>query len=422
MKNNTLHWPSAVQFALSILGIIGCWGMAGLAILVGLMQMLGRSSIEGGGTSMFLLASGGVLGGVLVIPSAGYALGRLLDRPVIRPGWFQGHPRLALVPTGLMFLLPLIWFLGDRVSRMERLSWLLLPPLHILAVGIPILWFIYMGRRKLLTGSPQRAWGVFTSGLILGPSIILVLEMAALVVMMFVLMIYMFSQPGLMQKLTSLFDPFGPSPDPQLIQCTLQPYLMRPGFIFALFVYIAGIVPLIEEVFKPIGIWFLVGRDLSPAEGFTAGLISGTGYALFENLLLTSMGGDWAVTLIARIGTSLLHITTASLIGWALAVAWRKGRYWLLGLMYFVAVLLHSIWNAVALFTSAVSLPFANPSQEPLLQTVSTGAYVLLGILTVLLFFILIGLNYALRSASEPVIRSENAVNPLPDRSDPAPG
>ena len=371
---------------------------------------------------MFLLASGGVLGGVLVIPSAGYALGRLLDRPVMRPGWLQGHPRLALIPTGLMLLLPLIWFLGDRVSRMERLSWLLLPPLHILAVGIPILWFIYLGRRKLPTGSPQRAWGVFTSGLILGPSIILILEMAALVVMMFVLMIYMFSQPGLMQKLTSLFDPYGPIPDPQLIQRTLQPYLLRPGFIFALFVYVAGIVPLIEEVFKPIGIWFLVGRELSPAEGFTAGLISGTGYALFENLLLTSMGGDWAVTLIARIGTSLLHITTAGLTGWALAVAWRKGRYWLLGLMYFVAVLLHSIWNAVALFTSAASLPFANPSQAPLLQTASTVAYVLLGTLTVLLFFILIGLNYALRSASEPVIRSENAVNPLPDRSDPAPG
>ena len=371
---------------------------------------------------MFLLASGGVLGGILVIPSAGYALGRLLDRPVMLPGWLQRRPRLALVPSGLMLLLPLIWFLGDRVSRMDRLSWLLLPPLHILAVGIPILWFIYLGRRKLPTGSPQRAWGVFTSGLILGPSIILVLELAALVVMMFLLMFYMFSQPGLIQKLTSLFDPYGPTPDPQLLQRTLQPYLMRPGFVFALFVYIAGLVPLIEEVFKPIGIWFLVGRDLSPAEGFTAGLISGTGYALFENLLLTTMGGDWAVTLIARIGTSLLHITTASLTGWALAVAWRKGRYWLLGLMYFVAVLLHSIWNAVALFTSAASLPFVNLNQEPLLQTVSMVAYVLLGIITILLFFILIGVNYTLRSASEPVIRSENAVNPLPDRPDPASG
>jgi len=396
--------------------------MAGLTIMVGLMQLLGRSSTEGGGTSMFLLASGGVLGGILVIPSAGYALGRLLDRPVMLPGWLQRRPRLALVPSGLMLLLPLIWFLGDRVSRMDRLSWLLLPPLHILAVGIPILWFIYLGRRKLPTGSPQRAWGVFTSGLILGPSIILVLELAALVVMMFLLMFYMFSQPGLIQKLTSLFDPYGPTPDPQLLQRTLQPYLMRPGFVFALFVYIAGLVPLIEEVFKPIGIWFLVGRDLSPAEGFTAGLISGTGYALFENLLLTTMGGDWAVTLIARIGTSLLHITTASLTGWALAVAWRKGRYWLLGLMYFVAVLLHSIWNAVALFTSAASLPFVNLNQEPLLQTVSMVAYVLLGIITILLFFILIGVNYTLRSASEPVIRSENAVNPLPDRSDPASG
>ncbi len=49
--------------------------------------------------------------------------------------------------------------------------------------------------------------------------------------------------------------------------------------IFGVLAVISGIVPLIEEILKPIALWSLVGKDLTDQEGFVAGLLSGAGFA-----------------------------------------------------------------------------------------------------------------------------------------------
>ena len=110
------------------------------------------------------------------------------------------------------------------------------------------------------------------------------------------------------------------SPGPLLDQ--LETYLMQPSTLYIALLFGALIVPLLEELFKPIGVWLLVGRKPSPAQGFAAGLLSGAGYALFENFSLgASAGEDWAMVVVARIGTSLIHIVTAGLMGWALSLS-----------------------------------------------------------------------------------------------------
>jgi hypothetical protein len=78
--------------------------------------------------------------------------------------------------------------------------------------------------------------------------------------------------------------------------------------------------------------------------------LSGAGYALFESLMLTSGGEEWAVVVLARIGTAVIHILTTGLMGLALVLAWRDGKYLRLGLTYLGVVAIHGLWNGLTLF------------------------------------------------------------------------
>ena len=123
-------------------------------------------------------------------------------------------------------------------------------------------------------------------------------------------------------------------------------------WIFGALAVLSGIIPLIEEILKPLALWGLAGRDLTDQEGFVAGLLSGAGFALLENLLyftniLTAEG--WSFMVIGRAGTGVLHMFSSGLVGWALARAWRSGKWPFLGGMTLLAVAFHGLWNAFAL-------------------------------------------------------------------------
>jgi hypothetical protein len=111
------------------------------------------------------------------------------------------------------------------------------------------------------------------------------------------------------------------------------------------------LIPFLEEVFKPLALWFFIKHEWLPSEGFTAGLICGASFALVESTLyLTSIPAEtWAVTLLGRIGTGLLHTLTAGLTGWALVSSWRDGNYKRIGWIYLGSVLIHGSWNFFAL-------------------------------------------------------------------------
>src|SRR4030067_2197270 len=99
-----------------------------------------------------------------------------------------------------------------------------------------------------------------------------------------------------------------------------------------------------------LGGWCLGGSRLPPAEGFTAGILCGAGYALVESLILSVDGGEqWVSLVFARIGTAVVHPLTSGLTGWALAYAWRENRYLRLGAAYLGAVLLHGLWNGLTM-------------------------------------------------------------------------
>lgn len=392
-----VHWPSAVQFGFSLLAVLGLWGAAMVLFLLGLVELLAPQEGGLGATALIVTAFASTLVGLLLLPSAVFSLGRLIERPIPSPTLLKEFAR-RVPPVAMLLFAPLV-ILGAWVSVSERVVWFALPPIHVLAVGLPILWLVWLGRRQLGENSPQRTWGVFGSGLVLGPLLIILLEMAVLGFLGLGGLIFVASNPDVARELTQIAERISINAgDPEAALDLLLPLILRPSTLALVLAFVAVAVPLIEEIFKPIGVWLLAGRGLSAKEGFVAGVLSGAGYALFENLMLSIGEEGWAVTVVARLGTSVMHIFTAGLTGWALALAWREGRYLRLGITYFVSVLIHGLWNGLVVLTGYAML---GGSSETGLQVpghfVVTGpaSLVILAVAT-LVFFLLANRSFRL--------------------------
>jgi len=341
--------------------------------------------------------------GLLLLPSAVLGFLRMVGRQAPAPERIPW----VLRPTILILLLPLVLLAGYWVSINASLNWLLLPPIHVIAIGLPVLWLLYLGLRKLPAGSLQRIWGVFGSGLVLGPTLILVSELFAMLAFGFVLLVPLSTQPELQQELNTLLQRLQVSPpSPSGMNQLVAPLLTRPVVILSVLTFIAVIVPLIEEALKPIGVWLLAGSSLTPVEGFTAGLLSGAGYALFESLVLSSGSQDWVFLVTARIGTAVIHILTTGFTGWALALAWREKRYLTLGLTYLASVLIHGLWNSMTLMITFSSFAEMQDLQDalPLVTRLGSIGPIALGFLTLAAFTVLLLSNRALRRSERAII------------------
>lgn len=343
-----IHWLSAFQFGCSALALAFLVSGAWLLWMIGFSAVFASNwaSLEPLSALLMAVSLFGIA--LLLIPSAYYALLRLLNRPAPHLGAFLRHTRPAL----WMWIFPWVILIGFLASKTAITSILFLPIFHLFGVGLPIGWVVYLATRNLPLGSPQRMWGVLGSGLVFAPLIISILEGLAVVVWLMLGAIYISTQPVLMSKLMNLVETaqYAP-PAPEEIMQIFGPYLLKPGFILAALALGAVIVPLIEEAIKPIGVWLLVGRPLSARAGFAAGALSGAGFAFSESLLLTSNGADWASLVVVRLGTGAIHVFTTALMGWALAVAWKRGQYFRLGAAYLCAVTIHGLWNGLTILT-----------------------------------------------------------------------
>ena len=86
------------------------------------------------------------------------------------------------------------------------------------------------------------------------------------------------------------------------------------------------------------------------------GVLSGAGYALFENLTIFTDEANWLAVVLIRLTTSAMHMLTAGLTGWALANAWQKRRYLRMLAAYSLAVLIHSLWNGSVILIAMTNL------------------------------------------------------------------
>jgi hypothetical protein len=216
--------------------------------------------------------------------------------------------------------------------------------------------------------------------------------------------------PVVAQELTQFVENFlaDPNQPPDGLIEFLEPYLLQPVPIYIGLSVAAVLVPLIEEFFKPVGVWLLFGRKPTPAQGFAAGILSGAGFALFENFsLAASSGEEWSLVVLTRVGTSVIHIVVTGLTGWALTTAWLERRYIRLGLTYLVSVSIHALWNGLVIFTLIPELLPDGAAYPEVLKNIGTASPIGFTILLVGAFGLLLGCNAALRRAIIPPVNTD---------------
>lgn len=406
MKSSSNHLPS---FLSSLLFILGGLFLIGIAMVMGITAFTSLfMGIEVSPQQTIFLAAFG-FEGIVLFAAAFFALQKYLqkttaDREVslfLSGGWLI----LLTVLAALSILA------GYLLAGMTIVNWLALPILTIPAIVLPLGVLLALGARKLPFAKRWQTWTVLGLSMTLGPLLLFALEILLAILVFLGAVVYVISLPGLvfeLQRISEQIMILGPQSE-EAIEL-LAPLVTRPGVMAIALLYIAVLVPAIEEIFKPIGVWLFAGKLDSQAQGFALGALSGAGYALIETIGVSGQQpGEWASLLASRIGTGLLHITTSALMGAAIVLAVRDRRYLRLLGTYLLAVFLHGLWNALAMiFTfSTLAEQFDQPGPLSTFQPAAISAMVFLGIG---LFLILILNNRRLRKTFPPALQEPGTV------------
>ncbi|KAF0107979.1 MAG: hypothetical protein FD146_1277 [Anaerolineaceae bacterium] len=312
----------------------------------------------------------------------------------------------ALPPLRVWTILSIlaVWIVAALAAQLVgwiSSSWILLPPLAALGVGLPIYLLFRAGTGGLGLGSRQRAWSVFGLGLTAGPALASAVELAAYLVALLVGSLLLALNPEWLAAFTQFAAQLENAASMEQILTAAAPYLTKPAVIALVLLAVSVFIPLAEELVKPVGIWLLRKRPPTPQEGFALGVISGAGFALLESLIaMASSDSDWGVAFLARVGGGVIHILNTGLMGWAIASFWKERRFGRLARTYGLVVFLHGLWNALTVLTVVGGLRvLTSPNQMDLLGSGMMMASILgLGALAVGGLIALVVFNLRMRS------------------------
>lgn len=264
--------------------------------------------------------------------------------------------------NALIVLLPINMIVGALVFPNQTLRNYLLPVLTSLSLTVGMIWLIRVGSKNLWGDHPQRDGGLIS--LMSGFTVwfIMFLEMMVMLMMGVMLFAGVLTSPDLFDRFEQLLLLFQQAnPDTESLMRALEGMVSLPLLIGGAMFLIAGILPVIEELFKTMGVWMLSGRKPTPREGWVAGLMSGAGFGLVEGLFyglqltMTADATTWVATLIGRTGGTILHTLFGGMVGLAYARSWRDGKSWRVIGVYVAVIVLHGLWNALAIAQGAVA-------------------------------------------------------------------
>jgi len=103
------------------------------------------------------------------------------------------------------------------------------------------------------------------------PALIMLLEIAVLLLLGVLVMVFLAISPDRLQQLEMFIQQIASSNmDPVLLLRIVQPVLQNPWVLFALVSLTSVIIPLLEELFKPLWVWMFV-KNITPSRGFSTG-------------------------------------------------------------------------------------------------------------------------------------------------------
>ena len=349
------RWQTILALILSALGILyfllQAFGI-GIYWLVSLFDSQ-TGTVENISNNLLVWES--LLSALLLTPILWLSINQLRGKPA--PSFLDGHkPWIKIMILVSVLVWPAVIALGWLIAGHPGVAVYILGPVNILVAVIPVVWAYFLAQRKLAAGPIARKWRIFGFSLTVTPVLTIIAEIFVLIaagILVLVLVVIIASIfPTFGQTLSEFSDQLSNLRTLGITDEMVNEWITHPLVIFGVLAVTSGIIPLIEEILKPIALWSLAGKNLTDQEGFVAGLLSGAGFALMENLLyftnvITSQ--DWLTMAIGRAGTGVLHMFGSGLVGWGLARAWRKGKWPFLALMLVLAVITHGIWNALAM-------------------------------------------------------------------------
>jgi RsiW-degrading membrane proteinase PrsW (M82 family) len=278
-----------------------------------------------------------------------------------------------------------------------------IPFLHFLSIALPVYFVVRIAINHIPLGTSQRAWGVFGVGMTLGPLLAIMAEVIVIALGVVVVAIYLGFNPEKMLEIERIVNQIQQSPDLDSLIYQVGPLLKNPLTLLVGLTFLSFLVPIIEETTKSLGVWFVADRLSSPAQGFAMGVLSGAGFALAESLSASLTADDsWALTLSMRAISGSMHMLATGLFGLGIAYARLEKRSLRLIGMALLAMLLHSFWNAGAVFSvwGGARVVLAMPGVDVLGTIVATGGMGLLLFMMAGMFVAFSILNRRLRSTT----------------------
>ncbi len=407
--NSKLHLPSLLYLIFSGCGLL-------LTLTVGVIVLLSSLvGVIGGETRDYLypgfVASWTLMGiSVLLVPGIVYAILRLMNKP-FPDKLVTKQKYLPFVFLGLW--LPLL-ALGGVLSQKASGDWLLLPALTVFLVAIPLWIWIRLGNKGIQPEDKQAIWSLLGVNMLITPVFVMVLEVIVIMMIALIGIIVIFISPALAEefmKTVNLLNSSGMNT--VLIMRVIKPLIQNPWVIFSILGTMSVIIPIIEELCKPIWMWAFV-KKIDPSQGFLYGMFCGAAFALIESIgyMATPMDEAWAGLMVGRVGTGLLHVVTSGLVGWGLASAWHDKKYYRLAKAYFLAVFIHGLWNAIGLLMGFVEyLEPVNLLNLILTRIGNIAPFALFTLTICMIIFLVIARNHLIRKSETGIPVAEMRID-----------
>lgn len=290
------------------------------------------------------------LGALVSLPPLGLAARRLAGKPLPPPQQSSASPQTAL---RLMLLWPMVMLAGYLAAATPAAE-AALAALGLLGLALPLAAAYAWLLRGLRPDSAQRAWGAFSFGY--GPGLIIILVLESIFVLIglvggaFMLSLSPQWMERLMEIASKAADPTTldlPGLTRQAQELLANPALQAIGMFF-----VAFLMPLVEELFKPLAVWGVLKRGLSARSGFQLGMLSGAVFGFIESGVAISQFNTpigWTSGVVLRAATAILHLMLSALVGYGIGAAVERGS----GRFFFktltASVGLHGLWNAAAI-------------------------------------------------------------------------
>ena len=361
-----------------IIVVIAGLSIAFLGLLAGVLYLL-SPFIGGGGIDLARATVGAsfvALGLGLGLPLAWQGFSSLRGVP---SRLFRPRPAWALAAV---FVVALIF--GQAVLTFDLAPALTFPPFYILGYVLPPLFFLAFVGRSLAGGDTR--WREVVLQLSSGAFLATLGALGSEAVLGLLLMVVALALAALMPGGDAwLQDISAYLQDPRWLQNPESFYGSLPSLpiLIVLGLLVLVIAPMVEELFKPLGVVLMGYRRPSKAQSFLWGLAGGAGFALAEALFngTVSLEG-WVGVAIMRVGATAVHCLGSGLMGLGWYYLFATRRPWRLLGAYAAGVTLHSLWNVAASAMLVVSLSATSPATDEI--GLALGSLTLLGLMAFL--------------------------------------